>query len=325
MSSKQNRPEAALPDAVLSFPFSGDNKRYHTLHYYNLHRYGGKVYKASLDSGCTCPNRDGTSGTGGCIYCAGGSRYFAGQGSVAEQLQAEIARIHRKQPGAKVIAYFQAGTNTYGDLDKLKKDWWETVACPETVGIAIATRGDCLGEGALEALEALHAETDLTVELGLQTVHDETARRIGRGHSFETFLKGYEALRDRDIRVCIHLINGLPGETEEMMLETARVVGGLRPGGVKLHLMHVVEGTTLGALWKRGAYRPMEKADYIRIIAQQLTCFPPETVIERLTGDGDKRTLLAPLWSADKISVLGGIDKEMREKGLVQGMHFRAD
>lgn len=325
MTMQENRPEAVLPDAVLSFPFSADNKLYHTLHYYNLCRYGGKVFKASLDVGCTCPNRDGTAGTGGCIYCEGGSHYFTGQGTVGEQLRAEIDRIHKKRPEAKVVPYFQAGTNTYGELDKLKKNWWEALSFPETVGISIATRCDCLGKETLEALEALRDATDLTVELGLQTVHDDTARRIGRGHSFETFLKGYEALRRRNIRVCLHLINGLPGETEEMMLETARVVGKLRPDGVKLHLLHVTQGTHLANLWESGAYRPMEKDAYIRTIAKQLTLFPPETVIERLTGDGDKTKLLAPLWSADKISVLGGIDKEMREKGLVQGMNFQPD
>lgn len=307
----------------MSFPYSLDNKRYHTLNYYNLARYGGKVQKASLDAGCSCPNRDGKN-RGGCIYCEGGSHYFCGPGSIRQQMENEIRRIHKKQPGAKVIAYFQAGTNTYGDIAYLKALWQEALAFPETVGISIATRADCLGPEVLAELETLKNQTDLTVELGLQTVHDETAGKIGRGHDFAVFLQGYEALKSRGIRVCIHIINGLPGETEEMMLETARVVGKLRPDGVKIHLLHVAEGTPLGELWKKGEYTPMEKEDYIRITARQLAYFPPETVIERLTGDGDKSKLLAPLWSRDKISVLGGIDKEMAAANLYQGDLFEA-
>lgn len=317
-------PEAVLPDWVLSgqFPYTMDNKRYHTLHYYNLYRYGGKVYKASLDGGCTCPNRDGTCGSVGCIYCEGGSHYFTGPGDIRQQMERELLRIRKKQPEARVIPYFQAGTNTYGELQRLKSAWQEALSFPEAVGISIATRADCLGAPVLEALEELRDRTDLTVELGLQTVHDCTAERIGRGHDFRTFLEGYQELKDRHIRVCVHLINGLPGESEAMMLETAQQVGALRPDGVKIHLLHVAEGTPLGELWKQGRYVPMEKTDYIRIVTQQLTYFPPETVIERLTGDGDRNKLLAPLWSRDKISVLGGIDREMKTRNLMQGMYF---
>lgn len=303
----------------MTFPFTLDNKRYHTLHYHNLQRYGGKVYKASIDAGCGCPNRDGTAGFGGCIYCEGGSHYFCGPGSIRQQIENELARIRRKQPQARIIPYFQAGTNTYGELETLEGFWREALDFPETVGISIATRADCLGEEVLRRLETLRDKTDLTVELGLQTVHDGTAETIGRGHSFGTFLKGYEALKDRGIRVCVHIINGLPGETEEMMLETARTVGALKPDGVKIHLLHVAEGTELAEMWKQGRYTPMEKEDYIRITALQLRYFPPETVIERLTGDGDRNKLLSPLWSRDKISVLGGIDREMREKDFFQG------
>lgn len=302
----------------MRFPYSLDNKRYHTLNYYNLHRYGGKVYKASLDAGCSCPNRD-RENRGGCIYCEGGSHYFCGPGSIRQQIENELARIRKKQPQARIIPYFQAGTNTYGDLNHLKALWQEALTFEETVGISIATRADCLGAEVLSELEALRDKTDLTVELGLQTIHDETAKRIGRGHDFGEFLRGYGVLRERNIRVCVHIINGLPGETEEMMLETARIVGALDPQGVKLHLLHVAEGTPLAELWRRGEYVPMEKADYIRITAQQMRYFPPETVMERLTGDGDKTKLLAPLWSRDKISVLGGIDKEMADKNICQG------
>lgn len=304
----------------MSFPYTLDNKRYHTLNYYNKSRYGAKVFKASLDAGCNCPNRDGT-GRGGCIYCEGGSHYFCGPGSIKAQMEGEIARIQRKFPQAKIIPYFQAGTNTYGDLNRLQALWHQTLDYPGVVGISIATRVDCLGEPVLQALEQLRDKTDLTVELGLQTVHDETANRIRRGHDFETFVTGYQALLERNVRVCVHIINGLPGETEEMMLDTAKILGSLRPQGVKIHLLHVAEGTALAELWRKKEYVPMEKGDYIRITARQLTYFPPETVIERLTGDGDKQKLLAPLWSRDKISVLGGIDKTLADEGWYQGLN----
>lgn len=299
-----------------------DQKRYYTLYSYNMQVFGCRVYKASLDVGCGCPNRDGTAGRGGCIFCDSGSRYFAGTGTVTAQLQAERERIHKKRPEAKLIAYFQAGTNTYGDPTQLGRSWQEALRFPDVVGISIATRADCLGEPILEALEMLHGQTQLTVELGLQTIHDETARRIGRGHSFASFLRGYEQLQRRGIRTCVHLIDGLPGEDSAMMMETARQVGMLRPGGVKLHLLHVNRGTPLEALWQSGAYVPLTREDYVATIAEQLRYFPPETVIERLTGDGDKRVLLAPLWSRDKIAVLGAIDQYLAEKQYLQGDRF---
>lgn len=305
-----------------TFPYSLDNKRYHTLHYYNLNRYGGKVYKAGIDAGFSCPNR--IEGRSGCIYCHEGSRYFTAPGTVGEQLSAEIARIHRKNPRAKIIAYFQAGTNTYAPADTLRTLWQEALRFPEVVGLSIATRADCLEEDKLALLAQFHEKTDLTVELGLQTIHDKTAERIGRGHNFEDFLTGVRSLRDLGIRTCIHIINGLPGENREMMLQTAKTVAALRPGGVKIHLLHVTEGTPLGELWRRGGYIPMEKEEYITLTAEQIRYFHPETVIERLTGDGDKRYLLSPKWSMDKISVLGGIDSRLAQWDAVQGDRYKA-
>ena len=306
----------------MDFPYTLDNKRYHTLHYDNRMRFGGRVCKAALDVGMTCPNRDGTLGTGGCIYCDSGSRYFAGEGSLLWQLREERQRIQEKNPDAKLIAYFQAGSNTYCAPERLEELLQTAVTFPDVVGISVATRGDCLGEDHLALLREFAEKTALTVELGLQTVHDRTAEAIRRGHDFDTFLRGYEALRERGIRTCVHLINGLPGESPADMLESARVVGRLRPGGVKLHLMHVIRGTALAELWETGAYTPMEKEDYVEIITEQLRLLPPETVIERLTGDGDRRTLLSPLWSRDKRSVLGAIDKRMAEKDIWQGDRF---
>lgn len=307
----------------MQFPNESDHKRYHTLYHYNKSRYGGRVMKASLDAGCTCPNRDGTRGTGGCTFCQGGSHYFAGTGDISDQLEREKGRIYAKYPGADIIAYFQAGTNTYGPSERLECQWQAACACPGVVGVSIATRCDCLEKPVLDALSRLKDQTDLTVELGLQTVHDETAARIHRGHSFEEFRSGYQALQSRGIRTCVHLINGLPGETMEMMLESARVLGQLQPGGVKIHLLHVTEGTALAEDWRRGSYVPLEKQDYIDVTASQLRLLPPETVVERLTGDGDRRYLLAPMWSRDKISVLGGIDHRLRQWNAVQGDRFQ--
>ncbi len=303
----------------MEFPNPSDQKRYHSLYHYNKTRYGARVMKASLDAGCTCPNRDGTKGSGGCTFCQGLSHYFAGSGDISGQLEREIARIHGKYPESKVIAYFQAGTNTYGPLMELEKGWQTALKYREVCGLSIATRCDCLEEPVLDALSRLSEQTDLTVELGLQTIHDETAARIHRGHSFKEFLGGYEQLRRRNIRTCVHLINGLPGETTADMLESARVLGQLRPGGVKIHLLHVTENTELAELWRKEAYIPMEKQDYIDITASQIRLFSPETVMERLTGDGDRRYLLAPMWSRDKISVLGGIDHRLRLWNAVQG------
>ncbi len=299
--------------------FSKDHKRYHSLFDYNDTRYGGRVLKASLDGGCTCPNRDGTLGTGGCIFCDQGSRYFSSGGSISEQLEAERRRIREKWPEAKLLAYFQAGTNTYGDLTKLRRNWEAALKEPDVVGVSIATRPDCLFPEVLETLEQLRDKTELTVELGLQTVHDATACRIGRGHDFACFLRGYDALQKRGIRTCVHLINGLPGEDRQQMLETARQVGALAPGAVKLHLLHVNRGTALAQLWAQGDYVPLSREEYVEIVCQQLRYFPWETVIERLTGDGDRRVLLAPLWSRDKRAVLGAIDHTMAQQGIVQG------
>ena len=303
-------------------PFFPNHKHYHTLHSYYLRKFGERVWKASLDAGCTCPNRDGAVGISGCIFCENGSRYFTGNGSVMEQLAAEQLRIHKKWPKAKLIAYFQAGTNTYGSLPELVNTWEEVIRYPDVVGIAIATRADCLGNDVLKELERLNQSTYLTVELGLQTVHDCTAERIGRGHDFACFLRGFKALQSMGIRVCVHLIDGLPGETFKMMIETAEQVGHLCPDGVKIHLLHVNRGTPLEALWEQGDYVPLEKTDYVELVTEQLRYFPPETVIERLTGDGDRNVMLAPLWSRDKIAVLGAIDQRMVKKQIFQGDRF---
>ncbi len=306
------------------FPYSNDNKRYHTLHYDNLRRFGTRVEKAAVDLGLTCPNIDGTKGTGGCIFCASGSGYFTAppQVSVEEQIAAELLRIRTKRPDARAVAYFQAHTNTYAPLALLQRAFEAALRCEGICGLTVATRADCLASDVLAYLAELAKRTSLTVELGLQTANDETARRMNRCHDYQTFLEGYAALKARGIRVCVHLINGLPGEGEAQMLDTARKIARLRPDGVKIHLLHVIRGTALAQMFESGQYCPMEREDYIGVVVRQLELLPETTVMERLTGDGDKRTLLAPLWSRDKISVLGGIDRTMARADTWQGRLF---
>lgn len=307
----------------MGFIYSDDNKRYHTLSYHNRHTCGVRVCKAAIDAGFTCPNIDGSKGSGGCIYCSGGSGYFTAPSlSVGEQFAAERERILAKYPNARVIAYFQAHTNTYAPVQRLSALYNEAIAAGAQ-GISAATRADCIDEQRVRLLCSLPVPA--SVELGLQTVHDSTAELINRCHSYAEFLRGYQLVKQAGLRVCVHIINGLPGETADMMAETARQLGQLKPDGVKIHLMHVIEGTRLAQLYRQGGCTPLEKDEYIDIVIRQLELLPPETVIERITGDGDKKMLLAPMWSADKISVLGAIDKRMAQLSTWQGRALGCD
>ncbi len=305
------------------FPYSDDNKRYHTLSYYNRKR-GINSRKAVLDAGFTCPNIDGSRGYGGCVFCSGGSGYFTAAPALElrKQLEMELERIRRKDPGASAVAYFQAHTNTYAPLSRLRELYEAALGCEGVSGLSIATRPDCLPGEVLRYLGELSERTFLTVELGLQTVHEKTAERINRCSTFDEFERAFYELKARGIRTCVHLINGLPGEDEEMMVESARKLGLLLPDAVKLQLLHVIRGTALERLYLEGAYEPMTLEAYVGVAVGQLEVLPPETVIERITGDGDKRTLVSPLWSRDKIRVLGSIDKAMAEKDTWQGKNI---
>lgn len=303
------------------FVYSCDNKRYHTLNYHNRVTFGGRVYKASVDAGFTCPNIDGTRGTGGCIFCDGGSRYFSPDStlSVTEQLSREKERILKKDPSAKILAYFQSHSNTYAPVERIE------AICREAIdfgvcAISLATRADCIDEEKARLLSSL--PVPVTVELGLQTADNNIAKAINRCHSFEEFLNGYSVLKKHKLRVCVHIINGLPGDTSDGMINTARQLGKLHPDGVKIHLLHIISATEMHRMYLRGEYTPLSKEEYIDAVVKQLELLPPETVIERLTGDGDKRTLVAPMWSADKIAVLGGIDLRQRENDSWQGKLF---
>lgn len=305
------------------FPYSLDNKRYHTLNYHFRTEYGGKLYKAVIDCGFTCPNIDGSKGTGGCIFCDGGSGYFTdGTLSARAQLEKEYARISAKYGEVPVIVYFQANTNTYAPAERLREIFTSVLGYPYVKGISVGTRADCLPDDVLDLLCELSTRTSLTVELGMQTVQEETLRLINRCCTHGEFLAGYEKLKSRGIRTCLHIINGLPNETDEMMAETARQTAKLAPDAVKLQMLHVIRGTRLAEMYARGEVPLLSREEYIDVIVRQLEVLPPETVIERITGDGDKRKLIAPMWSADKIAVLGGIDKRLAELDTWQGRLF---
>ena len=306
------------------FLYSNDNKRYHTLSYHLKNRFGRRVMKAVIDAGFTCPNLDGTKGTGGCTYCLSGSGDFThGAGrSAAEQVGLELDRVRGKRPDADVIAYFQAHTNTYAPLPRLRTLYESVLDIDGVCGISIATRADALEEETMDYLAGLSGKTYLTVELGLQTAHDSTAEKINRGHTCAEFEDAFRALKSRGIRVCVHIINGLPGETPEMMLDTARTVGSLGADAVKIHLLQILRGTAMERQLAAGEIVPMSREDYIDTVCSQLEVLPPETVIERITGDGAHDKLIAPRWGVDKIAVLGGIDRALVQKDTWQGKRF---
>lgn len=301
------------------------NKHYLTFDTAMKQRFGHKMIKLCLNAGFTCPNRDGTAGTGGCIYCtASGSGDFAGTPtqSITEQLRTEAKRMQNKWPDEHYIAYFQANTNTYTTPEHLLSLCREAAAFPGVEAISIATRPDCLPPEMIDCLETISEQIPLFLELGLQTVFDETAERIHRGYPFETFLSGYAALCAKQIPVTIHLINGLPGESTTQMLTSAKTVASLRPFGVKLHMLHVMENTPLAVQYHANPFPLLSKEEYVALVCQQIAGFHPDTVIERLTGDGDRRHLIAPRWTTDKRGVLGAIDCYFRDHDLFEGDCF---
>lgn len=304
--------------------FPAENgKRYLSQNEYLRKHFGGKVMKVSLNGGFTCPNRDGTKGVGGCIYCSeSGSGDFAGDPSlsVTEQFEAVREPLMKKWKDCSLfIPYFQAGTNTYAPLPRLKALFEEALSLENVCGLAVSTRPDCISEETADYLAEISRRTYLTVELGLQTVHDKTAALINRCHTYADFLKGFEMLSSRGINVCVHLINGLPFESREMMLETVRQVSELPVHSIKLHLLHIIRGTRLAEMYERGEFPAMERDEYVSLICDQLEIIPPDVIIERLTGDGAKDDLVAPLWSLKKFCVLNEIDKEMRRRDSFQG------
>ena len=307
----------------MDFQYSYGDKRYHTLNYHLREKYGGKVFKVMINAGFTCPNIDGTVGYGGCTFCSTkGSGDLAGEPSddLVSQFGMVRDRMHVKWSDASYIAYFQAFSNTHAPVDVLREKYERVLDADEDiVGISIATRPDCLPDDVVEYLAELSERTSLWVELGLQTIHDSTAKLINRGHGYDVFVDAVARLRARGIDVIVHIINGLPNETCDMMLETAKAVGKLDVQGIKIHLLHVIEGTPMHHMLKKGMLRLMERDEYVDLVVRQLEMLPSEMVIHRLTGDGIREELVGPWWSVNKWEILNQMDDYLKERDTWQG------
>lgn len=285
--------------------------------------YGVKVYKLALSSGCSCPNRDGTLGTRGCIFCDGAGA-FAASGGIGEQMEDAKARLRGKIKGqAKYIAYFQSFTNTYGDIGRLEALFSAAMEGEEVAALSVATRPDCLGQEVLAMLERLGRRKPVWVELGLQTIHPATAAYIRRGYGLEVYDRAVEDLHAAGAEVVVHQILGLPGETAADMAETARYIGKSGAEGIKFHLLHVLRGTDLAAEYRAGKFEVMTPEAYIAALEECVRSIPQEMVIHRLTGDGAKRDLVAPLWSGDKKRVLNAIHASFARHDVEQGSAYR--
>ena len=287
---------------------------------YFRQRFGCKVYKLALDGGMSCPNRDGTKGSRGCIFCSGaGSGDFAAarRGSVTEQIEAAKTRVADKLRSGKYVAYFQSFTNTYAPLPYLEALFSEAIAHPDVAALSVATRPDCLPEAVLELLARLDRLKPVMVELGLQTIHPATADFIRRGYPLSDYDRAAARLSALGLHTVVHVILGLPGENEQMMVQTVRYVGRSGAKGIKLQLLHVLEGTDLAALWRAGKVPVLSLEDYARLLGRCLDALPEDMVIHRLTGDGAKKDLLAPLWTGNKKAVLNYVNNYLRGKGYV--------
>ncbi len=302
-----------------------NDKRYHSLDYHLKETFGEKVYRISLNGGMSCPNRDGKVGTGGCIFCsAGGSGDFAENPffSVTEQIEQGKKRIEDKSNCKKFIAYFQAYTNTYGPVSYLRKIFTEAINHPDVVVLSIATRPDCIDAEILDLLEELNRIKPVWIELGLQTIHPETSELIRRGFSLSCYENCVLALTSRNLTVITHVILGLPGETTEMMLETVAYLAHSGIQGIKLQLLHVLKNTDLAVLYEEKPFPVFSMEDYCQLIGKCICMLPEEMVVHRITGDGPRKLLIAPLWSLDKKNVLNTIQKTLRQNDLWQGKDF---
>ena len=278
-------------------------------------KFGCKVYKLSIDAGFTCPNRDGTCGTRGCIFCSGrGSGDFAASGgTVTDQLEQAKKRVESKNKGGKYIAYFQAFTNTYAPVEKLRTLYTEAIAPEEVVGLAIGTRPDCLGDDVIGLLKDIHRVKPVSVELGLQTVHESSVPFIRRGYVNQVYFDAVRRLKEAGLEVVTHIILGLPGETPEMAAETTAAAVKAGSDGVKFHLLHVLKGTDLAQLYEKGAFSCLSMEEYLLWLKVCLAQVPESVTVHRITGDGAKKDLIAPLWSADKKRVLNYLNKNLKD------------
>jgi len=301
-------------------------KRYYNLNYFLRNKFGCKVFKISLDAGFSCPNRDGTISKKGCIFCSErGAGDFAGDRKFSIHKQFEDIKniMNKKWKSGKYIAYFQAYTNTYAPLEVLKKKYNEALLENEVVALAIATRPDCLNDDVIELLGEINKKIYLWVELGLQTINDDTAKKINRGYGLEVFEKSLKKLRDKNIDVVVHTIFGLPGETKEDMLSTVDYISSKDVQGVKFHLLHLMKETPLVSLYEKGELRFLNQDEYINIICEAVSRLRNDIVVHRLTGDAPRSLLIGPKWSLKKWEILNSIDKTLEDKDIYQGIKYK--
>lgn len=306
----------------MAFLYSLDNKRYHTLNYHYKTIFNSKVTKVSLNAGFTCPNIDGTKGYGGCTYCSKlNSGDFAGDKN--DDLVTQFNKIKKimdkKWTTSKYIGYFQANSNTYAPVSVLKEKYEQILQLDNVVGLSIATRADCIDDDILDYLDNLNKRTYLTIELGLQTMHDETAKLINRCHTLDEFENTVKKLKSRNIRVVVHIMNGLPYETKNMMIDTAKYLNSLRIDGIKIHMLHVLKDTAMNNLLQKENFHILTREEYVDIVCSQIEVLNPKIVIERVTSDPNPNDLVEPAWLIKKFCVLNEIDKELSKRDTYQG------
>ena len=300
------------------FEYSLDNKRYHTLNYFYKNKFNSKVFKVSLNGGFSCPNFNNGNG---CIFCKHGSGDFAG--NIEDDLVTQFHKIkemmENKWPNSKYIAYFQANTNTYAPVEVLKEKFESVINLPNVVGLSIATRSDAIDDECLEYLNELNKRTYLTVELGLQSMHDKTLKLINRGHDLKNFEDCVKRLQEKNINIVVHIINGLPYETKDMMIDTVKYLNNLGINGIKIHMLHILKDTPLEELYNKEHFHVLTKEEYIDIVCEELENLDKKIVIHRITGDPTKEELVEPAWLLKKFCVLNDIDKEMVKRDSYQG------
>ncbi len=297
-----------------------NEKRYYSLDKFYRTRYGSKVFKVSLDAGLTCPNKDGLKGKNGCIFCSGATGIGSAKDTLREQFDIVRANLYKKWPHAKCIPFLEANTNTYAPLNRLKSIYEELLGYENVVGLNIATRCDAITDEVYDYLEELNRKTDLTIELGLQSSFDETLKYLNRGHTKEEFTRCVNELKKRGIPVVVHIINGLPNETEEMMMETVHYVNSLKPSGIKFHMLYIEEGTALCEMFVQNPFPLLSKDEYIRIVCNQIAILDKDIVIHRLVSDPNAKKLVEPKWLTRKFEILNAIDTLLEGEKIVQGM-----
>ena len=305
------------------FPYSDDNKRYYTINYYFKHKYNQKVAKVPLNAGFTCPNRDGSKGINGCTFCSSmgsGDSILCFDDSLKKQYDEGLLRMQHKWPNCLGFAYFQSYSNTYADLDVLKKVYDPFFKNPNITGICIATRADCLNDEIIDYLKTCKKE--IWIELGLQSIHEKTMDACNRGHSTQIVFDILEKLKNTNIKTCIHIINGLPNETKNDMLDTIRMISKYHPDGIKIHMLHLIEGTQMASEYKQNPFHILTLKEYVDIVVDQLELLPQDIIIERLTGDGLAKDLIEPKWTIKKTIVVNEIDKLMAKRNTWQGKKY---